>query len=121
MSSQRTAHLLSWKAGRLGTFAYFDLSVVDVRQHLAEVPHVHERAADRAIAEMVKFGLSDAIAIVALHDLTFGFSPSSSHLRATSSPLSARHKNSAASWIEQPASIAALRSSISISVHSAPS
>jgi hypothetical protein len=45
-----------------------------------------------------------------------GFNPSSSHFRATSSTLSARHRNSAASSIERPDSIAALRSSISISV-----
>jgi hypothetical protein len=52
---------------------------------------------------------------------TFGLNPSSAHLRATSSMLCARHRNFAASSIERPDSIAALRSSMSISVQGAPS
>jgi hypothetical protein len=44
----------------------------------------------------------------------FGFNPSSAHLRATSSTLLARHRNSAASSIERPASIATLRSSLQL-------
>ena len=46
---------------------------------------------------------------------TFRPNPNFSHFRATSSTLSARQRNCAASSIERPDSIAALRSSISIS------
>jgi hypothetical protein len=46
----------------------------------------------------------------------FGISPNSLALRSTSSTLPDRHRNSAASSIERPCSIVALRSSISISV-----
>jgi hypothetical protein len=47
-------------------------------------------------------------------------SPNSRHFRRTSSTLSARLRNCAASSIELPAAMAALRSSVSVSVHSAP-
>jgi hypothetical protein len=50
---------------------------------------------------------------------TFRPNPNSSHFRATSSALSARQRNCAAFSIERPDSIAALRSSISISVQGA--
>jgi hypothetical protein len=36
---------------------------MNVRQHLPEVAHIHERAADRAISEMIRLGLSDAVRI----------------------------------------------------------
>jgi hypothetical protein len=68
---------------------------------VVEVAHVDIGPADRAIAEMmIGFGIGNAVRIDAaplLHDLAFGFSLSSSHLRATSSTLSARHRDSAAS------------------------
>jgi hypothetical protein len=42
---------------------------------------------------MIGIVFGDAINIAASHDFAFGFRPSSAHLRATSSTLSARHRN----------------------------
>jgi hypothetical protein len=39
-----------------------------VRQQLSEIAHIDQRAADRAIAEMVDLGLGDAVWIVPFHD-----------------------------------------------------
>jgi hypothetical protein len=73
-----------------------------VVEHRAEIAHVEPLAAAGAFHEMIGFGLSDAVGFPLSHDRTFGFKPSSSHLRVTSSTLSARHRNSAASSIELP-------------------
>jgi hypothetical protein len=53
---------------------------------------------------MIGFAFGDAIDIPASHDFAFGFRPSSAHLQATSSTLSARQRNCAASLIEAPPS-----------------
>src|SRR5258706_11547983 len=108
-------------ARRLRHFADLNLRVVNVPYDLAQVAHVEPFSAPWAFHEVVGLGFGDAVWIVALHDFAFGFRPSSAHLRATSSTLSARQRNCAASSIEAPPSIAALRSPISISVQSAPS
>ena len=106
---------------------------MDVLLDLTEVAHVEPLIAAGTFNEMVCFGLGNAIgvdAIVAgqpvpreriLRLRSFGFSPSSSHLRATSSVDRERQRNSAASLIELLLSMSALRPSISISVQSAPS
>jgi hypothetical protein len=46
---------------RLRAFDNLNLRVVNMRQHLPEVPHVEVRPADRAIAEMSGLGLGDAV------------------------------------------------------------
>jgi hypothetical protein len=105
-----------------------DLGTVKVVQHLPEIAHVEPLIATWTFHEMVGFGLSDAIGVDAVvagqgghRRPAFGFSPSSLHFRSTSSTDPDWHKVSAASWIVQPLSIAALRSSMSISVQSLPS
>jgi hypothetical protein len=89
---------------------------MNVHKYLADIAQAKPLTAGRPFFVIVGLGLGDAVWIVAIHDRSFGLRPSSAHLRATSSMLSARHRNSAASSIELPDSIAALRSSISISV-----
>jgi hypothetical protein len=39
-------------------FQQFDLAVMDMRQHLPKVAHIHQRVADRAIPQMIKLGLA---------------------------------------------------------------
>jgi hypothetical protein len=91
------------RAGGLWTFANFYLCVVDVLDRLAQVAHVEPLP---AFHEVIGLGYGDAVSINSFHDRTFGFRPSSAHLRATSSTLSARQRNMAASAIEHPGSIA---------------
>jgi hypothetical protein len=107
---------------RFRPFANLNPGVVNMLQHLGQVGRMSTSSPQIGqLPKMIGVGLGAAVGIVAFHDFAFGLSPSSSHLRATSSTLSARHRNSAASVIEAPPSIAALRSSMSISVQSAPS
>jgi hypothetical protein len=68
-------------ARRLRTFADIEIRVVDVR--LAQVAHVEPFPARGALHEMIGLSLCDAVNVNAFHDRTFGFSPNSSHLRAT--------------------------------------
>jgi hypothetical protein len=46
-----------------GTFADFDLRVMDMRQHLAKVPHVNPLPAAGALHEVIGLGLGDAVRI----------------------------------------------------------
>ena len=73
--------------------ADLDFRVVDVLDHLTKVAHVEPLTAAGAFHEMIGIVFGDAINIAASHDFAFGFRPSSAHLRATSSMLSARHRN----------------------------
>jgi hypothetical protein len=50
---------------RIRSLAYFDLSVVDVRQQLVEVAHVEPFSAARTLHEMIGLGLGDAVRIEA--------------------------------------------------------
>jgi hypothetical protein len=45
------------------SLAYFNLSVVDVRQQLVEVAHVEPFSAARALHEMIGLGFGDAVRI----------------------------------------------------------
>jgi hypothetical protein len=56
---QLVAHCREPSARWLGTLDDFRLGVLDARQDLPKIAHVD--AADRAIAEVVVLGLSDAV------------------------------------------------------------
>jgi hypothetical protein len=53
---------ITWRIRRR-PLAYFNLSVVDVRQQLVEVAHVEPFSAARALYEMIGLGLGDAVRI----------------------------------------------------------
>jgi hypothetical protein len=46
---------------------------MDMRQHLAEVPHIDERSAYRTIAEMIGLGSGDTVNIDAVMTRDHGF------------------------------------------------
>jgi hypothetical protein len=55
-------HPITWRTRRR-SLAYFNLSVVHVRQQLPKVPHIDACPADWAIAKMIGLGLSRAVRI----------------------------------------------------------
>jgi hypothetical protein len=88
--------------------------------HFAHLAHVEPLTAARALHEVIGLGFGDAIGIPASHDFAFGFRPNSAHLRDVVDAVCAAKKLSGFPD-RGPAFKAALRSSISISVQSAPS
>jgi hypothetical protein len=94
MTSRRTRWTLFYlgehRPRRLQTFAYFNLSIVNMRQHLSQIARVDKRPADRAIAELIGFGFGGAVRIEARMVRHLGHSSSVSKLnpwRSTTLPF----------------------------------